>query len=358
MGEQDSNRPLTYKAAGVDIEAGDALVEGIKPLAASTRRPGVMQNLGGFAAAFDLKAAGFIDPVVLSGTDGVGTKLIIAEKTGDHTTIGIDLVAMCVNDLVVHGAAPMFFLDYFATGHLEVQTAQTVIAGIAEGCRQAGCALVGGETAEMPDMYAPGTYDLAGFAVGAVERDEMLPRTDLAAGDTVIGIAASGFHSNGYSLVRKIVDRSGLGYDSPAPFDPATTIGQALLTPTRIYINTCMAAMKTGGVKAFCHITGGGLTENIPRVLTDDISVHIDLSRFELPAMFRWAAKIAELPADEMLKTFNCGIGMVVVAEPGAAGAVLAAVRKAGDRAEIIGELRPRGDGEPVTYDIPAGWPC
>jgi phosphoribosylformylglycinamidine cyclo-ligase len=358
MGEQDSKRPLTYKAAGVDIEAGDALVEGIKPLAASTRRPGVMQNLGGFAAAFDLKAAGFKDPVVLSGTDGVGTKLIIAEKTGDHTTIGIDLVAMCVNDLVVHGAAPMFFLDYFATGHLEVSTAQTVIAGIAEGCRQAGCALVGGETAEMPDMYAPGTYDLAGFAVGAVERDEMLPRSDLAAGDVVIGIASSGFHSNGYSLLRKIVDRSGLGYDSPAPFDPSTTVGQALLTPTRIYINTCMAAMKAGGVKAFCHITGGGLTENIPRVLSDDIAMHIDLARADQPAMFRWAAEIAELPADEMLKTFNCGIGMVVVVEAASAETVLSAIRAQGDKADVIGEIRSRDGAEPVTYDIPAGWPC
>lgn len=357
MGEQDSKRPLTYKAAGVDIEAGDALVERIKPLAAATRRPGVMQNLGGFAAAFDLKAAGFTDPVLLSGTDGVGTKLLVAEKTGDHSTIGIDLVAMCVNDLVVHGAAPMFFLDYFATGKLDVDTARLVIEGIAEGCHQAGCALVGGETAEMPDMYAPGTYDLAGFAVGAVERSEMLPREGVAPGDVVIGIASSGFHSNGYSLLRKIVDRSGLGYDAPAPFDPSTSIGKAVITPTRIYVKACQAAIAAGGVKAFCHITGGGFTENIPRVLADDIAVHIDLASYELPPMFRWAAEVAELPADEMLKTFNCGIGMIVVAEADKADSIIAAISESGHSAQVIGAVTAREE-KAVTYSIPENWPC
>ena len=358
MGDPDHKRPLTYKSAGVDIEAGDALVEGIKPLAKATSRPGVMQNLGGFAAAFDLKAAGFSDPVLLSGTDGVGTKLKVAELVGDHSTIGIDLVAMCVNDLVVHGASPLFFLDYFATGHLDVGTAQTVIAGIADGCKQAGCALVGGETAEMPDMYAPGSYDLAGFAVGAAERDQMLPKPGIAEGDAVIGIASSGFHSNGYSLVRKIVERSGLTYASPAPFDAEQTLGQALLTPTRIYVDACMAAMKTDNVKAFCHITGGGFSENIPRILPEGIGIHIDLGSFELPAMFGWAAQIAELPALEMLRTFNCGIGMIAVCDSAQADSVVTAIQSKGDTASVIGSVTAHAEGPKVTYTIPKGWPC
>ncbi|MEQ9446026.1 MAG: phosphoribosylformylglycinamidine cyclo-ligase, partial [Rhodospirillaceae bacterium] len=297
---------LTYKDAGVDIDAGNALVEAIKPLAKSTMRSGADSTLGGFGGLFDLKATGYKDPVLVAGNDGVGTKLLIAIDAGQHNTVGIDLVAMCVNDLVVQGAEPLFFLDYFATGKLSVEDATAVIAGIATGCREAGCALIGGETAEMPGLYGENEYDLAGFSVGAVERDQILPR-NIAAGDAVIGLPSSGFHSNGYSLIRKIVSVAGFSYSSTAPFDPSITLGEALLTPTRIYIKPCLALVRNELVNGFAHITGGGLTENIPRVLPDDLAVTIDTSAFELPPMMKWLADTGGLSTMEMARTFNCG---------------------------------------------------
>ncbi len=265
---------------------------------------------------FDLKAAGFKDPILVSTTDGVGTKLKIAIETGKHDTIGIDLVAMCVNDLIVQGAEPLLFLDYFATGKLDVETGKNVIKGIAEGCKQAGCALVGGETAEMPGMYAGGDYDLAGFAVGAVERDRVLPRKDIAAGDVILGLASSGVHSNGFSLVRKIVAQENLSYNSPAPFDASRSLGAALLEPTRIYVRAAMPAVKSGGVKAMAHITGGGLLENIPRVLPDGLGARLDAKSWQAPPVFKWLAKSGNIEPMEMARTFNCGIGLVVIVEP------------------------------------------
>ncbi|AFO87326.1 phosphoribosylformylglycinamidine cyclo-ligase [Phaeobacter inhibens] len=301
---------LTYADAGVDIDAGNALVDRIKPAAKRTNRSGVMSGLGGFGALFDLKDAGYSDPILVGATDGVGTKLRIAIDTGVVDGVGIDLVAMCVNDLVCQGAEPLFFLDYFATGKLETETAARIIEGIAEGCVRSGCALIGGETAEMPGMYPKGDFDLAGFAVGAMERGTALP-ADVQEGDVLLGLASDGVHSNGYSLVRKLVEVSGLGWDADCPFGE-DTLGEALLTPTRLYVKQCLAAVRTGGVHALAHITGGGLTENLPRVLPEDLGADIDLNAWELPPVFKWMAETGGIAEAEMLKTFNCGIGMIL----------------------------------------------
>ena len=336
---------LTYAAAGVDIDAGNALVEQIKPHAKRTNRSGVMAGLGGFGGLFDLKAAGFNDPILVSATDGVGTKLRIAIDTGHYDTIGIDLVAMCVNDLVCQGAEPLFFLDYFATGHLDVGIASRIIAGIAEGCVQSGCALIGGETAEMPGMYAGDDFDLAGFAVGAMERGTALP-SDVRSGDVLLGLPSSGVHSNGYSLVRKLVELSGLGWDAPSPFG-GETLGAELLAPTRLYVKSCLAAIAAGGVHGFAHITGGGLTENIPRVLGEGQGVHIDLDSWTLPPVFKWLAAQGGISNDEMLKTYNCGIGMVIVADAQSADAVAEALAALGETVIRLGQVT---DAPDVVY--------
>ena len=306
-----SKNGLTYADAGVDIDAGNALVERIKPAAKRTARSGSMAGLGGFGALFDLKAAGYEDPILVSATDGVGTKLRIAIDTGEVDQVGIDLVAMCVNDLVCQGAEPLFFLDYFATGKLNTEQAARIIEGIAEGCVRSGCALVGGETAEMPGMYEGDDFDLAGFAVGAMERGQMLPR-EVRKGDVLLGVLSNGVHSNGYSLVRRVVETSGLGWDAPCPWGEGS-LGQALLAPTMLYVKGALRALDEGVVNALAHITGGGLTENLPRVLPDDLGAEIDLETWELPEVFRWLATQGGMPQSEMLKTFNCGIGMVAV---------------------------------------------
>jgi phosphoribosylformylglycinamidine cyclo-ligase len=342
--------PVTYRDAGVDIDAGNALVGAIKPLAKSTSRKGADVDLGGFGGLFDLKRAGFTDPILVAANDGVGTKLKIAIDTGKHSTIGIDLVAMCVNDLVVQGAEPLFFLDYYAVGKLEVGIARDVIAGIADGCRQAGCALIGGETAEMPGMYKVGDYDLAGFAVGAVERGEILPRNDIAIGDVLIGLPSSGVHSNGYSLVRKLVEREGVSWDDN--FGHGQTMAEVLLTPTRIYVKPLLAAIRatggsgpSGAIKALSHITGGGLTENIPRVMPMSVAARIDLSAFTPPSVFGWLARAGRLDDAELLRTFNCGIGMVIVADNARADGVLTALKEAGEAPVIIGDvIAPTGE--------------
>ena len=353
MARGDQPQGLTYRAAGVDIAAGDALVEAIKPLARATTRPGVMGGLGGFGALFDLKAAGFVDPVLVSGTDGVGTKLKIAIETGIHDTVGIDLVAMCVNDIVVQGAEPLFFLDYFATGKLEPRQAREVIAGIASGCNEAGCALVGGETAEMPGLYREGDYDLAGFAVGAAERGHLLPH-GVAAGDTVLGLASSGVHSNAFSLVRRVVEVSGLAWSALAPFDPEVSLGQALMTPTRIYVPALLALQRAGLLKAAAHITGGGLPGNLPRVLPDD-TVAVLEPFWSVPPVFAWLAKAGGIASDEMLRVFNCGIGMaVVVADVEAASELL---RNEGESVARIGHIAAGSGPAEVRIELPAGWP-
>ena len=335
-----ADKGLTYAGAGVDIDAGNRMVELIKPLVRSTARPGADAEIGGFGALFDLKRLGFADPVLVAATDGVGTKLKIAIETGTHHTIGIDLVAMSVNDLVVQGAEPLFFLDYFACGQLDPEVGARVIKGVAEGCRQAGCALIGGETAEMPGLYQTGDYDLAGFAVGAVERDAILPRTDVRAGDVILGLASSGIHSNGYSLVRKIVERTGLRWSAPAPFDPARELGAALLEPTRIYVKSCLAALRaTKAVKALAHITGGGFPDNIPRVLPQGLGVTLDLHRVSVPPIFRWLADVGKVAEAEMLRTFNCGVGMVAVVAPGEVDAVGNALVREGETVVPIGEV-------------------
>ena len=399
-----SNEHLTYRAAGVDIDAGDALVEAIKPLARATRRTGVMGGLGGFGALFDLRAAGFHDPILVSTTDGVGTKLRVAIETGLHDTVGIDLVAMCVNDLVVQGADPLFFLDYFATGRLEVAQAAAIIAGIAEGCRQAGCALVGGETAEMPGMYGGGDYDLAGFAVGAAERDSLLPR-DVRPGDALLGLASSGVHSNGFSLVRRIVAASGLAWTAPAPFaaspgssapglsvpgssglansasggsardnpapgNPAPgnpvpgnpdsaalpqTLGRALMTPTRIYVRSLLALNKAGLLKAAAHITGGGLPGNVPRVLPEGVVAALEPG-WTVPPVFRWLACAGGVAADEMARVFNCGLGMVLVVAAAEVDAAVALLTAEGETVYRIGTIQP-GEGEArISFTPPADW--
>ncbi len=338
----DKKSALTYADAGVDIDAGNALVERIKPAASSTKRPGVMDGLGGFGAMFDLKAAGFTDPVLVSATDGVGTKLRIAIDTGNVDTVGIDLVAMCVNDLVCQGAIPLFFLDYFATGKLDIDSAARVIEGIAEGCRQADTALVGGETAEMPGMYEGADFDLAGFAVGAMERGESLPR-NVAEGDVLLGLPSSGVHSNGYSLVRKIVEKSGLGWNDPCPFGDGT-LASHLLEPTKIYIRPTVAALKTGGLHALAHITGGGLTENLPRALPAGLGADIDLDAWQRLPVFNWLIGQAGLEQAEALKTFNCGIGMIAVCAEADVAAVEAALSGEGIAPVRIGRVT-RGSG-------------
>ena len=342
MAEQ--RRGLTYAQAGVDIDAGNRMVDLIKPLVRATARRGADAEIGGFGGLFDLKRAGFTDPVLVAATDGVGTKVKIAIDTGLHTTIGIDLVAMSVNDLVVQGAEPLFFLDYFACGKLDPQMGAAVVAGISEGCKQAGCALIGGETAEMPGVYHGGDYDLAGFAVGAAERGALLPRNDIGAGDAVIGIAASGVHSNGYSLVRKVVETSGLPWSADAPFAPGRSLGEAVLEPTRIYVRSCLAAIReTGAVKALAHITGGGFPDNIPRVLPDGLGIRLDLARVPVLPVFKWLARTGGIAEAEMLRTFNCGLGMIAVVEAGKAEATIAVLEREGERALIVGEVTAGG---------------
>lgn len=351
--EADSTpgKPITYRDSGVDIDAGNALVEAIKGVAASTRRSGADTGLGGFGGLFDLKGAGFRDPVLVAANDGVGTKLRIAIDTGRHATIGIDLVAMCVNDLVVQGAEPLFFLDYFAVGKLDVAVAADVVAGIGEGCRQAGCALIGGETAEMPGHYQGADYDLAGFAVGAVERGELLPRQDITVGDVLIGLASSGVHSNGFSLVRRLAAEEGLGWDAPAPFAPQITLAEALLTPTRIYVKPLLSALEAAGgasdgpIKALAHITGGGLSENLPRVLPGNVAARVDLGAWHPSPVFDWLAQAGRLDAPEMLRTFNCGIGMVIVADRAGADGLIRLLQEWGEAPYLIGEIiAPTGE--------------
>ena len=333
---------LTYADAGVDIDAGNALVERIKPAAKRTSRPGTVSGLGGFGALFDLKAAGYRDPVLVAATDGVGTKLRIAIDTGNVDTIGIDLVAMCVNDLVCQGAEPLFFLDYFATGKLNVDEAVRIIGGIAAGCEASGCALIGGETAEMPGMYHKGDFDLAGFAVGAMERGGDLPQ-GVAEGDVLLGLASDGVHSNGYSFVRKVVELSGLGWDAPSPFGGGT-LGEALLAPTRLYVKQALAAVRAGGVHALAHITGGGLTENPPRVLPEGLACEIDLESWSLPPVFGWLSRTAGMSQAELLKTFNCGIGMIVVVAADRADAIAGLLRDEGETVVTLGRV-VQGDG-------------
>jgi len=349
---------LTYRDAGVDIAAGEALVEAIKPLARATNRRGVMGGLGGFGALFDPRAAGFRDPVLVATTDGVGTKLRLAIETGAHATVGIDLVAMCVNDLVVQGAEPLFFLDYFATGRLQIEQARAVIGGIAAGCREAGCALVGGETAEMPGMYAGSDYDLAGFAVGAAERGTLLPRGDLASGDVVLGLASNGVHSNGFSLVRRVVAAAGADLAAPAPFNSAQSLAAALLAPTRLYVRPVLALHRAGFLKAAAHITGGGLPGNLPRVLPAGLEAVIDAGAWGVPPVFGWLASAGGVTADEMLRVFNCGIGMVCVVAVDRADAATALLEAAGETVFRIGALAAaQGPAGLRIEQLRAGWP-
>ena len=336
---------ITYADAGVDIDAGNALVERIKPAAKRTARSGVMSGLGGFGALFDLKAAGYSDPVLVAATDGVGTKLRIAIDTGEVDGVGIDLVAMCVNDLVCQGAEPLFFLDYFATGRLEMDKAARIIEGIAKGCELSGCALIGGETAEMPGMYPDGDFDLAGFSVGAMERGQDLP-SGVVEGDVLLGLASDGVHSNGYSLVRKLVEVSGLGWDADCPWAEGT-LGAALLTPTRLYVKQALAAVKSGGVHALAHITGGGLTENLPRVLPEGLGVDINLDAWELPEVFKWLAATGGMAEAELLKTFNSGIGMILSVDASEADRLKALLEAEGETVSVLGAVTA---GEGVRY--------
>lgn len=343
---------LTYAESGVDIDAANRLVDLIKPMVRGTARAGAAAELGGFGGLFDLKAAGFADPVLVASTDGVGTKLRIAIETGLHSKIGVDLVAMCVNDLVVQGAEPLFFLDYFACGKLDPEAAATIVAGIADACRESGCALIGGETAEMPGLYKKDDYDLAGFAVGAVERGGLLPRPDIEAGDAVIGLGSSGVHANGFSLVRKIVTQSGLGLDAPAPFSPAMTLGRALLTPTRLYVRSCLRAIReTGAVKGLAHITGGGFTENIPRILPKHLGVGIDLARVPLSPVFKWLAQEGGVGERELLRTFNCGIGMIAIVRADAVEAVSGVLTASGESVVELGEVIAAAGEHRVVYE-------
>ncbi len=331
---------LTYKAAGVDIDEGERLVALIAPAAKATARPGADASLGGFAGAFDLRAAGYHDPILLLSTDGVGTKLKIAIDTGLHDAIGVDLVAMVVNDLLAQGGEPLMFLDYYACGKLDADAAAAVIRGIARGCQEAGCALGGGETAEMPGLYKAGDYDLAGFAVGAAERGTLLPRLDsVRAGDALIGVASSGAHSNGYSLIRKIVERAGIAWDAPAPFAPGQTLGQALLTPTRLYVQSLLPILRSGLVHGGAHITGGGLTENVPRALPAPLSAVIDYSAWERPTVFKWLQEAGGVPEEDLRRTFNCGVGFVLVCPQDHTAEVMARLSSAGEANWVIGEV-------------------
>jgi len=346
MTHESSKKSYSYKDAGVDIEAGNSLVNAIKPLAAMTRRPGADADLGGFGALFDLKAAGFKDPLLVSATDGVGTKLKVAIDMDKHDTVGIDLVAMCVNDLVVQGAEPLFFLDYFATGGLDVEATRDIISGIAEGCKQAGCALIGGETAEMPGMYAKGDYDMAGFTVGAVERDQLLKADTLKEGDILLGLASSGVHSNGYSLVRRLLDDFKMDLAAPAPFDNSRELGDALIAPTRIYVKSCLAGVRAGYIKALSHITGGGLYENIPRILPDNLVAELDANAWSLPPLFKWLAELGNIAPRELATTFNCGLGMVVAVDPSDADALKTLLMDEGEEIFEIGRLTARADDQ------------
>ena len=328
---------MTYRGAGVDIDAGNALVHALKPLARSTARRGANADLGGFGGLFDLRASGFKDPILIAATDGVGTKLKLAFATSIHDTIGIDLVAMCVNDLIVQGAEPLFFLDYLATGALQTDVAATVISGIADGCRQAGCALIGGETAEMPGMYDGGEYDLAGFSVGAVERDALIDGQSISDGNVILGLTSNGIHSNGFSLVRRVIERSGVSLSSPAPFDQRQTLGEALLAPTKIYVKTCLAAIAAGGVRGIAHITGGGLIENIPRILPKGIAAEINRGNWPKMPIFDWVASEGAVPIDEMERTFNMGIGMVMIVAPEATNKIKAILAEQGEEVFEIG---------------------
>jgi phosphoribosylformylglycinamidine cyclo-ligase len=350
-----ADKGLTYAEAGVDIDAGNRMVEMIKPLVRATARPGADAEIGGFGGLFDLKRTGFADPVLVAATDGVGTKLKIAIATSRHDTIGIDLVAMSANDLVVQGAEPLFFLDYFACGKLAPETGAMIVKGVAAGCREAGCALIGGETAEMPGLYRDGDYDLAGFAVGAAERNALLPRKDIAASDIVLGLASSGIHSNGYSLARRVVEKSGLGWDAPAPFDQTRTLGEALLTPTRIYVKSCLAAMReTKALKGLAHITGGGFPDNIPRALPDGTGVALDLARVPVLPVFKWLARTGGIAEPEMLRTFNCGIGMIAIVDAGGADAVADVLTRNGETVVRLGKVTTVvGDGPRVAYSGP-----
>jgi len=333
----------------VDIDAGDALVRSIAPLARATARPGADAALGGFGAVFDPAAAGFRDPLLVAATDGVGTKLKIAIETGRHDGVGIDLVAMCVNDLVVQGAEPLFFLDYYATARLDVESARAVVVGIAEGCRRAGCTLVGGETAEMPGLYAAGDYDLAGFAVGAVERGQLLTGAAVQAGDVLVGLASSGLHSNGFSLVRRVVAAEGLDWRAPAPFAPERPLGEALLEPTRIYVPACLDIVRAGAVHALAHVTGGGLLENLPRVLPDGVSAVLDMAALPLPSVFQWLQRAGAVAPSEMARTFNCGIGMVAVVPVARAEEVIGRLGEYGESARVIGHIADRPDNGPAV---------
>ena len=369
-----------YKDAGVDIDAGNALVEAIKEDAKSTSRSGVVSGLGGFGAMFDLKAAGYDDPILVAGTDGVGTKLKVAIAMQSHSTVGVDLVAMCVNDLVVQGAEPLFFLDYYATGKLDVKAGKEIVSGIAEGCRQSGAALIGGETAEMPGMYGGGEYDLAGFCVGAVDRDKVLTGDKVQDGDVILGLASSGLHSNGFSLVRKvvsdaviggpadtkmqaavrdhIVDKARLAYQADAPFAPGKTLGEALLVPTKIYVKSCLAAIKSGGVHALSHITGGGVLENIPRVLPDSLAAEVDATSWDTPAVFRWLQSEGNIAATEMARTFNCGVGMAVVVDASKTAELKAVFEAEGETVFEIGRViaRPEGNDGVVLLNADKAW--
>ena len=343
---------LSYRDAGVDIDAGNRLVDLIKPLVKATARPGADADIGGFGGVFDLKAAGFADPLLIATTDGVGTKLKIAIDTGVHDTIGIDLVAMCVNDLVVQGAEPLLFLDYFATGRLAPEVGAHIVAGIARACKAAGCALIGGETAEMPGMYRDGDYDLAGFSLGAVERTELLPKKDVGPGDVILGLASDGVHSNGYSLVRRIVERSGLAWTDEAPFHKGKNLGTALLTPTRLYVKSVLSVIRaTGAVKALAHVTGGGITENLPRVLPAGTIARIDLSNLIVPPVFRWLASVGAVAPEEMLRAFNCGVGMAVVVPVDREEEVADAFAAAGETVIRLGVIEPGTGAAHVVYD-------
>jgi phosphoribosylformylglycinamidine cyclo-ligase len=359
MSNETGHGGTTYRDAGVDIDAGNALVEAIKPLTRGTARPGADGAIGGFGAAIDPRAAGYKDPILVATTDGVGTKLKVAIDSGFHDAVGIDLVAMCVNDLVVQGAEPLFFLDYYATGKLEVEDARRVVAGIAEGCRQAGCALVGGETAEMPGMYRAGDYDLAGFSVGAVERGQMIDGKATAEGDVILGLASSGAHSNGFSLIRRVVADQNLRYDGPASFAPGRTLGQALLEPTRIYVKSCLAATRAGGVHGMAHITGGGLVENPPRAFAKSLAARIDMTAWPIPPLFRWLRRAGGIAPLEMARTFNCGIGMVVIVAPDRADALTRILIDAGETVYRIGGLEARGGaGAPAVIldNVDGAW--
>ena len=352
---------LTYKDAGVSIDAGNALVKAIGPLARSTSRPGANAELGGFGGFFDLKAAGYSDPLLVAANDGVGTKLKLAIETGRHQGVGIDLVAMCANDLIVQGAEPLFFLDYYATGKLDNEIAASVVASIAEGCRQAGCALIGGETAEMPGMYSGGDYDLAGFCVGAVERERVLRGADIKPGDIVLGLASSGVHSNGFSLVRRIIEQQGWKLDERLPGQGGRTLGEALLEPTRIYVRSLLALAQQGQIRGLAHITGGGLLENIPRVLPDDCHAVVDADRWELPAIFALLQEGGHIASDEMARTFNCGVGMAVIVSPDVADEVVRSVEGSGETAFEIGRIEEgrRGctvAGQAGTWNSPEDW--